>query len=150
MVEKIGGVKLKRKYDLDAPKGVAGRNSDNTFIKQVLGWEPNTPLEDGLAQDLQMDRAAVSTTARPARRVSSNDRRRMPTSMRPIKRPSLDYGRSSAESRTAWRWPAAGSISRSSRSTIPPAGLDGGGVAWSPTSASWTGPALAPAPAKLH
>ncbi len=48
LIETIGGVKLNREYDLDAPKGVAGRNSDNTFIKQVLGWEPNTPLEEGL------------------------------------------------------------------------------------------------------
>jgi GDP-D-mannose 3',5'-epimerase len=50
LIEKIGGIKLKREYDLDAPKGVAGRNSDNTFIKQVLGWEPNTPLEEGLTK----------------------------------------------------------------------------------------------------
>ncbi len=48
LAEKIGGVKLKREYDLDAPQGVAGRNSDNTFINRVLGWEPNTPLEEGL------------------------------------------------------------------------------------------------------
>jgi len=48
LAEKIGGIKLNRKYDLDAPKGVGGRNSDNTFIKQVLGWEPSTPLADGL------------------------------------------------------------------------------------------------------
>lgn len=47
-VEKIAGVKLKREYKLDAPRGVAGRNSDNTFIKDVLGWEPNTPLLTGL------------------------------------------------------------------------------------------------------
>ena len=47
-VEKIGGVKLKREYDLNAPRGVAGRNSDNTFIKQVLKWEPRTPLDTGL------------------------------------------------------------------------------------------------------
>lgn len=47
-VEKIAGVQLKREYDLNAPRGVAGRNSDNTFIKQVLGWEPDTPLEKGL------------------------------------------------------------------------------------------------------
>ncbi len=40
---------LERSYDLDAPKGVAGRNSDNTFIQQVLGWEPSTPLRDGMA-----------------------------------------------------------------------------------------------------
>jgi GDP-D-mannose 3',5'-epimerase len=48
LAEKIGGIKLIRKYDLDAPKGVGGRNSDNTFIQQVLGWEPSTPLADGL------------------------------------------------------------------------------------------------------
>jgi len=48
-VEKIAGVKLKRHYDLTAPRGVAGRNSDNTFIKQVLEWEPNTTLDKGLA-----------------------------------------------------------------------------------------------------
>jgi len=48
-IEKIAGVKLKREYDPTAPRGVAGRNSDNTFIKQVLGWEPNTPLDKGLA-----------------------------------------------------------------------------------------------------
>jgi nucleoside-diphosphate-sugar epimerase len=41
---------LQRKYDLDAPKGVGGRNSDNTFIRQVLGWEPDTPLKDGLRE----------------------------------------------------------------------------------------------------
>ena len=40
---------MKRKYDPDAPKGVAGRNSDNTFIRKVLGWEPSTALDKGLA-----------------------------------------------------------------------------------------------------
>jgi nucleoside-diphosphate-sugar epimerase len=48
MIEEIACVKLERHYDLDAPKGVAGRNSDNTFIQEVLGWEPNTPLRVGL------------------------------------------------------------------------------------------------------
>ena len=48
MVEEIAGIKLKRSYKLDAPKGVAGRNSDNTFIHSVLGWEPNLPLKDGM------------------------------------------------------------------------------------------------------
>jgi nucleoside-diphosphate-sugar epimerase len=47
-IERIAGVELQRAYDLDAPQGVAGRNSDNTFIKQVLGWEPDTPLGVGL------------------------------------------------------------------------------------------------------
>jgi len=48
LVEEIAGVRLKRNYKLDAPKGVAGRNSDNTMIQRVLGWEPNTPLREGL------------------------------------------------------------------------------------------------------
>ena len=48
-VEKIAGVTLKREYQLDAPRGVAGRNSDNTFIRQVLNWEPKTSLDVGLA-----------------------------------------------------------------------------------------------------
>lgn len=50
MAEEIGGVKLQRKYDLDAPTGVAGRNSDNTFIEEMLGWEPHLPLEEGLTR----------------------------------------------------------------------------------------------------
>lgn len=51
-IERVSGLNkpLARKYDLDAPKGVAGRNSDNTFIKQVLKWEPSTTLDDGLAK----------------------------------------------------------------------------------------------------
>ncbi len=49
-VEAIAGVKLNREYDLTAPRGVAGRNSDNTFIQQVLNWEPNTTLEFGLRE----------------------------------------------------------------------------------------------------
>ena len=48
-MEKIAGVKLKRHYDLNAPRGVAGRNSDNTFIKKMLKWEPDTPFDKGLA-----------------------------------------------------------------------------------------------------
>lgn len=47
-IEDIGGIHLKRIYIHDAPKGVAGRNSDNTFIRQVLNWEPGTPLKEGL------------------------------------------------------------------------------------------------------
>jgi nucleoside-diphosphate-sugar epimerase len=48
MVEEIAGLKLKRTYDLDAPQGVAGRNSDNTFIQSILGWEPRIPLRTGM------------------------------------------------------------------------------------------------------
>jgi GDP-D-mannose 3',5'-epimerase len=48
-LERIAGVALERRYDRSAPTGVAGRNSDNTFIKQVLDWEPSTTLDAGLA-----------------------------------------------------------------------------------------------------
>src|ERR1700721_3176559 len=48
LAEDIAGIKLKRKYKLDAPKGVNGRNSDNTKIKAYLGWEPSIPLRKGL------------------------------------------------------------------------------------------------------
>ena len=53
LAENIGGVKLKRTYDLNAPRGVAGRNSDNTFIKEQLGWEPSTPIAKGLVPTFQ-------------------------------------------------------------------------------------------------
>jgi nucleoside-diphosphate-sugar epimerase len=48
IIEDIAGIKLKRHYDLSAPKGVNGRNSDNTLIKRHLDWEPNTSLRAGL------------------------------------------------------------------------------------------------------
>src|SRR5580704_1909762 len=48
IAEDIASVKLKRKYNLDAPKGVNGRNSDNTKIQQYLGWEPSIRLKEGL------------------------------------------------------------------------------------------------------
>lgn len=48
IVEEIAGIKLTRRYKLDAPKGVRGRNSDNTKIKQYLNWEPSTRLRDGM------------------------------------------------------------------------------------------------------
>ncbi|MCK6453242.1 MAG: NAD-dependent epimerase/dehydratase family protein [Alphaproteobacteria bacterium] len=50
IVENIAGIKLKRSYNLGAPKGVRGRNSDNTLIQKKLGWEPSIRLEDGMEQ----------------------------------------------------------------------------------------------------
>jgi nucleoside-diphosphate-sugar epimerase len=50
MIEEIAGVELERHYKLDAPRGVAGRNSDNTMIKDILGWEPNIPLREGMKE----------------------------------------------------------------------------------------------------
>ncbi len=48
IAEEIAGVQLKRNYKLDAPKGVNGRNSDNTMILEKLKWEPSIRLRDGL------------------------------------------------------------------------------------------------------
>jgi len=50
IVEAIGGTRLHRRYDLNAPRGVAGRNSDNTMIESILHWEPRTPLREGMAK----------------------------------------------------------------------------------------------------
>ena len=48
IIEQIGEVKLKRSYNLKAPKGVNGRNSDNTLIKKLIGWAPGIRLKTGL------------------------------------------------------------------------------------------------------
>src|ERR1700727_905300 len=52
IVEGIAGVKLKRTYNLKAPKGVNGRNSDNTLIQKYLGWEPCIRLRDGMEKTM--------------------------------------------------------------------------------------------------
>jgi nucleoside-diphosphate-sugar epimerase len=48
MVEEIAGIKVERRYDLTKPQGVRGRCSNNDLVKEVLGWEPEISLEDGL------------------------------------------------------------------------------------------------------
>jgi GDP-D-mannose 3',5'-epimerase len=50
IVERIAGIEVKRNYDLSAPQGVRGRNSDNTLIRERLDWEPSISLEQGLEQ----------------------------------------------------------------------------------------------------
>jgi GDP-D-mannose 3', 5'-epimerase len=64
IVEDIAGVKLKRSYNLSAPKGVAGRNSDNTRIKELMGWEPSTKLRDGLEKTYAWIHEQIVTGAR--------------------------------------------------------------------------------------
>jgi nucleoside-diphosphate-sugar epimerase len=70
LVEDIAGVKLKRRYDLDAPQGVRGRNSDNTLIRERLGWEPSISLREGLEETYRWvhDQIAAGRTA-PALRT---------------------------------------------------------------------------------
>ena len=50
IVEEIAGISVHRKYNLNAPKGVRGRNSDNTLIKHLFDWEPSISLKEGLTE----------------------------------------------------------------------------------------------------
>lgn len=69
IAEEIAGIRLRRLYDLSAPKGVNGRNSDNTLIMDRLGWQPSIRLRDGLAKTYQwieaeMDRQDIFETVK--------------------------------------------------------------------------------------
>jgi GDP-D-mannose 3', 5'-epimerase len=63
IIEEIAGIKVNRRYDLDAPKGVRGRNSDNTMILERLGWEPSITLREGLEQTYRWIYDQVSALA---------------------------------------------------------------------------------------
>ena len=82
-IEKIAGVKMKRKYDLNAPQGVAGRNSDNTFIQKVLKWEPGTTLNKGLADNVRVDHGTISPPQSRQTRSASADEWQGRSSSRP-------------------------------------------------------------------
>ena len=69
IVEEIAGVELRRNYNLDAPQGVRGRNSDNTLLRETYGWEPSISLRAGLEKTytwvehrVARDRAAANLT----------------------------------------------------------------------------------------
>ena len=66
LVEDIAGVRLDRRYDLDAPKGVNGRNSDNSKIRSYLAWEPSIPLREGLAKTYEWIEAQILESASSA------------------------------------------------------------------------------------
>jgi GDP-D-mannose 3', 5'-epimerase len=68
-VEEIAGVRLKRRYNLDAPKGVRGRNSDNTLILERLGWEPSTPLSVGMEKTYAWIYDKLTASVRQPRRA---------------------------------------------------------------------------------
>ena len=56
---------MKRRYDLSAPQGVRGRNSDNTMVRERLGWEPSIGLDFGLERTYRWihDELAARVTA---------------------------------------------------------------------------------------
>src|SRR5262249_47714823 len=69
IVEDLAGVKLERRYNLAAPQGVRGRNSDNTLILERLGWEPSTPPQDGRAPTYAWIYEQLTTGQREDRRA---------------------------------------------------------------------------------
>jgi len=62
IVEGIAGIKVKRNYNLSAPQGVNGRNSDNTMIQQAFDWEPSIPLRAGLEKTYDWIHSEISKT----------------------------------------------------------------------------------------
>lgn len=62
IVAKIAGKKITKRYNLDAPQGVRGRNSDNTKLRQVFNWEPQITLEDGFRETYNWIKSQVVTT----------------------------------------------------------------------------------------
>jgi GDP-D-mannose 3', 5'-epimerase len=79
----MAGVKLVRRCNLGAPKGVGGRNSDNTLIRELLGWEPDIPLRTGLKADLSWVRDQMMAVPTPGRSTRGAHRHAIPSLSRP-------------------------------------------------------------------
>jgi GDP-D-mannose 3', 5'-epimerase len=73
IVEEIAGIKVRRRYNVSAPQGVRGRNSDNTMIRDRLGWEPSTPLRFGLEKTYRWIHGQLSArpTAEPVSQTAA-------------------------------------------------------------------------------
>jgi GDP-D-mannose 3', 5'-epimerase len=65
MVAEIAGKRLNKRHDLSKPQGVRGRNSDNSRLRRVLGWEPQIPLREGLVPTYRW----IESELRTARRI---------------------------------------------------------------------------------
>jgi GDP-D-mannose 3', 5'-epimerase len=70
IVEEIAGYKMIRKYDLKAPKGVRGRNSENTLIRKYLGWEPSIPLKTGMEKTYAWIKEEMGTETKEKKGVN--------------------------------------------------------------------------------
>jgi len=69
LVARIAGKKIEKRYDLTKPQGVRGRNSDNTKLREVLGWEPQTSLEKGLEKTYRWIQGELISTGQLRERV---------------------------------------------------------------------------------
>ena len=84
-------MRLKRRYNLDAPKGVRGRNSDNTLIQERLGWEPSTPLAVGLEKTYSWIYDDMSMAARVGRHAVASAEWRRPAGVRALSSGDLGH-----------------------------------------------------------
>jgi nucleoside-diphosphate-sugar epimerase len=66
IVAEISGKKVIKRHDTSQPQGVRGRNSDNSLLRKVLGWEPKTPLRRGLIPTYRWIEERVATVRRVA------------------------------------------------------------------------------------
>ncbi len=120
IVEGIAGIRCERDYELDAPQGVRGRNSDNTQILETYGWEPSITLVDGLEQTYALGLRPGEALAR----LSGS-----PAPSKPCGSWSTTTAATRSRSSSAASWPAAATTSRTP--TARPT---------SPARASWTDP----------
>ena len=64
MIAGIAGKGIGKRYDLSKPQGVRGRNSDNTLLREVLKWEPQITLEEGLRRTYEWIAAQLASAQR--------------------------------------------------------------------------------------
>src|SRR5262249_18965507 len=67
----IAGKRIEQRHDLTKPKVVRGRNSDNTRLREVLGWEPQIPLRQGLAVTYRWVESELRNASRKAAVMTS-------------------------------------------------------------------------------
>jgi len=80
IVAAIAGKRVRKRYDLTAPQGVRGRNSDNTRLRAVLGWQPSITLEDGLARTYRWIESELKKRHSPSGTISMPERQVVATS----------------------------------------------------------------------
>jgi nucleoside-diphosphate-sugar epimerase len=71
IIAEIADVKIEKKH-IDGPQGVRGRNSDNDKLREVLGWEPQIPLEKGLEKTYRWIEEQVRQQSENLREVKLN------------------------------------------------------------------------------
>jgi GDP-D-mannose 3', 5'-epimerase len=63
-VAEVAGKRITKRHDLSKPQGVRGRNSDNSRLREVLAWEPQIPLSEGLVPTYRWIESELRTAGR--------------------------------------------------------------------------------------